>query len=144
MGCYVLFFALILPLICWGAWAEPGHPHRTPHFVFVDPAAHALHPPAETRNNWATAPSVHQQHQRMAALAVVPLRFDATCHLRAAPLVNGRATPTLLLFSILLLILLAERTPRRLERLGFVSWVRPLFPQAYVCAVLLPPPRLSR
>jgi len=31
---YVFFLALILPFICWGALADPSHPHRGPHFVF--------------------------------------------------------------------------------------------------------------
>jgi hypothetical protein len=34
---YVLFLALVMPFICWGAWAEPGHPHGSPHFVFATP-----------------------------------------------------------------------------------------------------------
>lgn len=32
-----IHFALILPFVCWGSWAEPGHPHSHPHFVFVVP-----------------------------------------------------------------------------------------------------------
>lgn len=34
---YVLIFGAILPFICWGAWAQPGHPHSRPHFVFLMP-----------------------------------------------------------------------------------------------------------
>lgn len=34
---YVLFLAFVLPFICWGAMADPGHPHSGPHFVFTDP-----------------------------------------------------------------------------------------------------------
>ncbi len=34
---YVGFLAVVMPFICWGAWAEPGHPHGSPHFVFATP-----------------------------------------------------------------------------------------------------------
>lgn len=31
------FFVFVLPFICWGAVATPGHPHARPHFVFTAP-----------------------------------------------------------------------------------------------------------
>ena len=34
---YALFWGFGLPFICFGAIAEPGHPHALPHFVFADP-----------------------------------------------------------------------------------------------------------
>ena len=34
---YAMFLAVVMPFICWGAWAEPGHPHGSPHFVFATP-----------------------------------------------------------------------------------------------------------
>lgn len=34
-------FAFVLPLICWGALATPGHPHGLPHFVFLAPQSNA-------------------------------------------------------------------------------------------------------
>ncbi len=43
---YAGLYAFVLPLICWGAQATPGHPHARAHFVFanppiVDPSPHA-------------------------------------------------------------------------------------------------------
>lgn len=35
---YVGYFALILPFICWGAQATPGHLHTHAHFVFGPPS----------------------------------------------------------------------------------------------------------
>ena len=35
---YVALLTFVMPFICWGAWAEPGHPHGSPHFVFATPA----------------------------------------------------------------------------------------------------------
>jgi hypothetical protein len=46
---YVGLYAFVLPFICLGAQATPGHPHALPHFVFVDPsvdhrsAEHSVH-----------------------------------------------------------------------------------------------------
>ena len=34
---YIGLLALVLPFICWGAWADPSHPHGGPHFVFAPP-----------------------------------------------------------------------------------------------------------
>ena len=31
-------FGLVLPFVCWGAEATPGHPHARAHFVFMTPA----------------------------------------------------------------------------------------------------------
>jgi hypothetical protein len=36
-GSYLLYLALVLPFICWGALANPGHPHAGAHFVFATP-----------------------------------------------------------------------------------------------------------
>lgn len=33
----MLYLALVLPFICWGALANPGHPHAGAHFVFAAP-----------------------------------------------------------------------------------------------------------
>ena len=34
-------FGLVLPFLCWGAQATPGHPHARAHFVFLAPEEHA-------------------------------------------------------------------------------------------------------
>jgi hypothetical protein len=41
---FALYWVLLLPFICWGAWATPGHPHARPHLVFSPPmtAAHGM------------------------------------------------------------------------------------------------------
>jgi hypothetical protein len=38
IGLYAIFLGLVLPFVCWGALAQPGHTHGKSHFVFaVDP-----------------------------------------------------------------------------------------------------------
>lgn len=40
---FVGLFAFVFPFLCWGALADPSHPHAHAHFVFVDPPLrHAL------------------------------------------------------------------------------------------------------
>lgn len=154
LGGYVALFAFILPFICWGALAEPGHPHQIPHFVFADPMrvkTRMIDEPSDAATG-AAATVTHQHHleqqgkqSRRAALAVVtPAGSAARCHLSPTdPPVSGRATPTLLLFSILLLLLATAPAFHQPDRLNFIRWVRPPLPKPYFCAVRLPPPRLS-
>jgi hypothetical protein len=151
---YTLLFTFVLPFICWGAVAAPGHPHRTPHFVFADPLLVKTRTIDETANDssMTVAAVTHPHHpaqqdkqSRSASLAVVTTVGVATSCLLSptdAP-VSGRAAPTLLLFSILLLLLTVAPAVHRLDRLDFACWVRSPLPQPYVCAVPLPPPRLS-
>lgn len=151
LGCYASLFALVLPFICWGALAESGHPHRTPHFVFADPVLVKARPINEsadelTMTGAAITQRQHDQKHSGSLLAVVTAASDElVCPLSAPDTpVRGRAMPTLLLFSILLLLLVADRVCQQPARLAFVRWLRPPLPFAYVCAVPLPPPRLSR
>ena len=150
LGGYSALFALVLPFICWGALAEPGHPHRTPHFVFGNSAPVKGHPPDETADELNMSAAIsHQQHDNQHGGALLAVGTAAggeiACHLSAsATPVSGRATPTLLLFSILLLLFVADRTSQQPERLAFVRWLRLLSPQSYFCTVPLPPPRPAR
>lgn len=45
LGGFALLWGVVLPFVCWGAWASPGHAHAAPHFVFVEPPSlhHPLH-----------------------------------------------------------------------------------------------------
>lgn len=143
LGGYSALLALFLPVICWGAAAEPGHPHRYPHFVFAEPPNPAQHPqPAihapmhETR-----ALSAHQPGSYEAApMAKAP----ATCSLHPDGVIAGRATPTLMVFAILLLLVLGEWLVRRLHWPPLVLWRCLYFPEALSLPVPLPPPRLCR
>ena len=35
IGLYAIFLAIVLPFVCWGEVAEPGHAHEASHFVFA-------------------------------------------------------------------------------------------------------------
>jgi hypothetical protein len=108
---FIGLFGLVLPFICWGVQATPGHPHARAHFVFLAPEEH-VH---------GSAPHDHG----------------------AAALPPGKATPSLLAISILLLVVLAAIWPTRADAPGFP---RALPLPAARCVVLrqeLPPPRRS-
>lgn len=38
---FTAIFGLVLPFICWGAEATPGHAHPRAHFVFLPPPAYS-------------------------------------------------------------------------------------------------------
>lgn len=40
---FVWLLTCVLPFICWGEWAQPGHAHGGPHVVFAPPPEH-VHP----------------------------------------------------------------------------------------------------
>lgn len=148
LGFYVALFALVLPLICWGALAEPGHPHRLPHFVFADPVltvpdGHAARS-GQPANATATQPALlrHGAQHGPQPVAVQQARVLAVCSALADGVIPGRATPTLMVFSLLLLLFLAAWTIRPHDLLHFATWQRLHTPQARFLPVPLPPPRL--
>ena len=143
MGGYSALLALFLPLICAGAAAEPGHPHRYPHFVFAEPLQHHVQQPAplaHATTHKMLASSAHQGGSHEATVRVE--QSPAHCPLHPNRAVAGRATLALLVFSILLLLTLAERVVQRLDWPNFVLWRRLHFAASLALPVPLPPPRL--
>jgi hypothetical protein len=134
---YTLLFAFLLPFICWGALAAPGHPHRTPHFVFADPAFN----PATQSGKVITADQHSGAHPVTESTTESTTEPGAICHLLPKGSVAGRAAPTLLLFSILLLLLTEMWTFKRLDHATVGCCLQSLLVQAPFIAVPLPPPR---
>jgi hypothetical protein len=104
LGCYSALFALVLPLICWGALAEPGHAHRYPHFVFADPV-HARLPTGDASavglREWLWGQlrvEPHVQHHPLVENAANQKHASSVCDMDPADAIAGRATPTLMLF----------------------------------------------
>lgn len=133
---YAGLFAFVLPLICWGAQATPGHPHARAHFVFVDPilvadepdrtVEHAAHPEPMTHS----APQgQHQTHQQPAPSAKMPA---------------GRSTPSMLGIVVLTLIgLSAAVAPLWNPGPRFFCWLAPLWVMPLTIAIPTPPPRCT-
>ncbi|MEI2726748.1 MAG: hypothetical protein V9H26_25535 [Verrucomicrobiota bacterium] len=104
-----LFFAgvlgLVLPFICWGAQATPGHPHARAHFVFwppdLTPAGH------EHSGALVTASALGGDNGQRPADGVLPA---------------GQSTPPLLAIFLLLLMTLVVFFLLHDDAPGFVCW----------------------
>lgn len=110
---YILLIGLVMPFICWGAWAHPGHPHPGPHFVFTAPPAANI---AEH-----DAPGDEGSHH--------------------APEPVGQSTPDTTVITLLLVVAwglaLAWQSPREMSD----SFLRLVGAPQYSLSVPSPPPR---
>lgn len=136
---YVILLGLVMPFICWGALAEPNHPHRTPHFVFTDPVmviSHTVGGAADAK------PHSLQEHLQMLQMQqdLAEAKQTATGdNDQTAPV--GRSTLKLLLFSMLVLLAHALWELLRIDRPYALLFVTYLFAKSPGLKVPLPPPR---
>ncbi|MEZ4863094.1 MAG: hypothetical protein R3C14_17370 [Caldilineaceae bacterium] len=135
MGFYACLFALVMPFICWGAMAEPGHPHKRPHFVFSDPMLGQTDQPVPLCLSATPAPmpssSLHHQRTQQPSSSADP----------AMP--AGRAAPTLLVFSLLLLLTISQLEITRIDLYYRVRVITSIFARGCCLLVPVPPPRLA-
>jgi hypothetical protein len=68
---YTVLLGLVLPFICWGTLATPGHPHRMAHLVF-------LMPPVRAEISTAKAETVAKTHQHQSGKHDVDQSLSAT------------------------------------------------------------------
>jgi len=149
IGFFVLYWALVLPFLCWGAWATPDHPHAHPHFVFsapslaitTQPDGHhertpGLIPPGAT---CAPAPLSDMHPPGHATATGVPPCPAAT----DAGGTASQSLPPILVVTILTLVFTSTqlrpiRLPVRRECALAI-----LFPPGYPSVVPTPPPRFA-
>ncbi len=131
---YAALFALVLPFVCWGAAATPGHPHALPHFVFAmpQPTANAL--PIAARDH-------HGGNHHGGAHNHADAHHAGADDLRAAesPTPTGQSTPATLF--AMLLILTGICLIRIAVRHGSVYWIVALENLTVALPVPVPPPR---
>jgi hypothetical protein len=134
---YVAYIALVLPFICWGATAQPGHPHLRPHFVFTDPvvipdatAEGSAHPPAHTQTQHSSSNTLPDHENPSTSLVANT----------ATP--TGRAAPTLFAFAVLFLVILSVLSVVPAYRPPLVILLPTFFPKLTMLVVPVPPPRL--
>lgn len=84
----------------------------------------------------------HEQHRGQPGGAVKPESASPVRGLVATGAIPGRATPTLLIFSILSLVFFAAWIMRPLGLPHFAIWQWLQLPQMVLLSVPLPPPRL--
>lgn len=129
---YILYFGLGMPFICWGAVGEPGHPHRLPHLVFMEPVT-AVEP------IWAHEVHAHQQHVRADDVATVqPDPPSPPVHPAD---VAGRTTPAISAITLLTLIFISAGLIQRLPQVHSPIEMGALYVRPFVPVTLTPPPR---
>ena len=115
------YFAVLLPFICWGALATPGHPHSHPHFVFWSPQPHEPQFPAHITMAELMAWGRHNQECGAEA--------DAGHHGSAGEdTAPGQSVPALVIGTVLV--------PMKLLAATFVA-----APQGPTCLFLVSAPR---
>lgn len=126
---YAGLFAFVLPLICWGAQATPGHPHARAHFVFTDPMLVVDEPDHTGEHTAHHAQGQHQSHSQPAPSSKMPA---------------GRSTPAMLGIVVLTLIGLgAFVAPLWNPGPRFFCWLAPLWVMPLTIAIPTPPPRYA-
>ena len=137
---YAGLYAFVLPFICWGAQATPGHPHARPHFVFVDPPAHSHLGVQATQ-------AVQSAAEWLATYANTTICGD---HSAAQPLPVaeadqppvGRATPAQLVISTLIPLNQATALlPLQVDGPGCAVWLVAACASPFCTPIPTPPPR---
>lgn len=136
---YAGLYAFVLPLICWGAQATPGHPHARPHFVFTDP-------PIDHLLDEHVVRTVQNIAEWLATYA-----NTSTCgeHNAAQPLSAetpqlpaGRSTPAQLVISTLLpLSRMVMSLPVQADGPGCAVWLVMACVPPFCTPIPTPPPR---
>ncbi len=134
---YAGLFAFVLPLICWGAQATPGHPHARAHFVFANPPMHAH----DDRTIAGTITDVNQWLTEFGRTTLCTTHIDKTPLPAAEPtqVPTGRSVPAQMGATLLTLIGLAAFTqPMNADGPGRQCWLAP--PSATFVTTLIPTP----
>lgn len=134
---FVFYLALILPFICWGALADPSHPHQTPHFVFSAPAGVQIENAflarlAALSNDICGNPELNEQ---------VPLPFPSGSEADASVPVGQSLPDSMLAILVLAAIGAWAFSVRLLRHSQFLS-LPPLSP-VFSPLVPTPPPRIG-
>lgn len=139
---YAGLYAFVLPFICWGAQATPGHPHARPHFVFVDPPGHT-HLAEQTKREVQSAAAW------LATYANSTICGDhSAVSIPAAPAAEtpqqpvGRSAPSQLVVSMLApLGQLAALLPLQTDGPGCAVWLAATCTNPFCTTIPTPPPR---
>ncbi|HRJ41899.1 MAG: hypothetical protein KJZ86_24510 [Caldilineaceae bacterium] len=138
----VLIHAFVLPFVCWGEVATPGHPHKMLHFVFAESAP----------LSW-TGQKVLQEAASEGPHALTGVQHTASHHSAVPntpedtkpaenPPVAGRSVPSTILASLVLLISTQEPIVTRIGNLSSAD--APSMPalSSIDISIPTPPPRL--
>ncbi len=120
LSLYIAYWALVLPFLCWGAWATPGHPHLHPHFVFSPPltedSMYGDHAGAGQHQNHATSGDDQD-------------------------VIAGESMPSIGALSVLALVIASLSKQTHLQPVGYECAPVVPFPPGHFVHVATPPPR---
>ena len=122
LSLYIAYWALVLPFLCWGAWATPGHPHLHPHFVFSPPDT------ADDMNGNHAADSPHQNHATSGDDQDV---------------IAGESTPNIGVLSMFAVVVTPLPQPTHTLSAGSECAPAVQFPSGHLVRVATPPPRCA-
>jgi len=129
-------FGLVLPFICWGAEATPGHPHARAHFVFITPAP--------------VRPDAHAVTQSVAAMmasapehvACISALLAESASAAGSDLPASQSVPAALAITLLFLAAFAVGPlPAPAARGGFARAATGIVAQSWLSPTTTPPPR---
>ena len=137
---YAILLGLVMPFICWGAYAQPGHPHARPHLVFMDPVMDmSAAQEARTKPSSATKMDMALDMPMGQPMAAATDGQSPPSH--SAPV--GRSTPQLLLFALLVLLAGALWQISRIDIHYAILVCIALFAKPLRRNVPTPPPRAA-
>lgn len=132
-------FAFVMPFVCWGAEAMPGHGHARAHFVFLPPTLHAQAPvrtPATAAQTLVQA-AAHALQGDLHDLCAAP---RPAAEGQESP--AGMARPFVLAVTLLLFAAIgAQRLLVHRDGAGFFLHISPLHVITPPIAAATPPPR---
>lgn len=137
---FATLFGLVLPFICWGVEATPGHAHLRAHFVFRPPPAQSAN---VTRSEITNAYDlIHATTKALTngvgELCAAPAAGSTT----AASAPTSQSYPQVLAVTLLLLsVLSVQSLPARRDRDGFTQRAAALHPFMPPLVIVTPPPR---
>jgi len=132
-------FGLVLPFICWGAEATPGHPHMRAHFVFLPPTYSVDHVlPLATNAHDLLRATADDLARGIHELCATVLKGEESA---ATP--TTQSTPLMLAITLLLLAVVRWMTALlQHNSAGFFLRTTVFSPLSPVRDVATPPPRL--
>jgi len=139
---YAGLYAFVLPFICWGAQATPGHPHARPHFVFVDPPGHSHLAVASTRTAQSAAEwlALYANSTICGDHSAAPTAAVPTTEPQQQPV--GRSAPSQLVISTLIPVgTLSTWSPRQADCPGCAVWLVAACASPFCAPIPTPPPR---
>lgn len=127
-------FGLVLPFVCWGAEATPGHPHARAHFVFMTPAQ-----PNAQEIVRAAAEVLSTGAEHVACISAIVVEGNG---MAGSDMPTGQSVPLVLAITLLMLAVISLLLPLVQQATGgFVRRATTVDACSWLSPAATPPPR---